>query len=406
MGQLADLADKKEGTGVDGLAGRHALSTAHLRHYHQRMVLKEVFSQPGVSQAQLREATGLSRPTLATILERLVNQGFLIRDRTEVPRRGAPVGKYFLNDRTLRFLGIDVGPEGMFGQWMDSSGQRLESVQWSRQEILQACLDQAPLPWSGQAMTAGAIAVPAMFDPRSEVLERSTVFPELVGCGLREHAMATTGRPFHYVHNAAAAALTEWEPGSEDFVVYMIVGTSVGVGYADHYGPAGLGPHHGEVAHLPVGSAGPLCPICGRHGCLESWVGLPALARAVGMDQALPWNTPEGLYAVRAKLLACQGAWPPSVVPALDALATATEILTQVVGEVPIIVGGRIGEVLLEGVLERLSLRSAWLRPVVQPPRSAPSERWRVAFGAALYARNRWLQAFPEDSGPSAEGAN
>lgn len=376
--------------------------TRHIRLYHQRLLVKALAVNPGSSQADLIEYCGLSRPTVGAILDSLLEQGYVVRDRSERPRRGAPVGRYFLNAERIRFLGIDISPAGAFGQWIDVSGRRLETVEWEQRGLLAPA--QALKVDSDAAISGGAIAVPAMFDPKSQRLERSTVVPELVVSRLRERFIAAHKAPFHYVHNAAAAALAEQSVSHEPFVVFMLVGTSIGAGYAGHEGPAGLGPHHGEIAHLPIDPRGPACAVCGREGCLESWAGLNAMARALDLAPAQAGTHRAILSSVRDRLERLAGRWPPALYGALEALATAAEILTQVVGELPLVLGGPIGEPLLAGVRERIAERPEWLKPRLRRPVFvAPDGSTRVAYGAALAARDRWLDTFPADAAQEQE---
>jgi predicted NBD/HSP70 family sugar kinase len=377
---------------------KRVLSTADVRQFHQHAVIQELFHHPGSSQAQLMSRTGLSRPTISEIMDGLVRDGIVIRDTSERPRRGAPTGKYFLNPERLIFIGLDVTQEHVFALRIDVTGQELDRAQLDRHRMLRWDQDLSGFPLLDQAFESGAIAVPAMFNATTQVIERSTVFPELVESRLRERLMAATHSQFGYVHNAAAAALTERGPGPETSAVYLLVGTSVGVGYAGPEGPAGLGPHHGEIAHLPIDGRGPQCPVCGQRGCLESLAGLVAVARSLGIEPQAEatWTEPEVLAAVRDKLTRLEGRWPSSLWSALDALATATEIVTQVMGEIPIVIGGRTGDLLWPGVVERLEARALWIKPQVRAPMTAISERWRIAYGAALFARDQWLATFPK----------
>ncbi len=376
--------------------------TRHIRLHHQRLLMKALSVHPGASQAELIEDSGLSRPTVGAILDTLCAQGYVVRDRSERARRGAPVGHYFLNAQEIRFLGVDIGPAGSFGQWIDINGRRLSSREWGQPGLLVPT--QAVQVDPDDTVSGGTIAVPAMFDPKSQQLERSTVVPELVPSRLRERFAAAYQAPFHYVHNAAAAALAEQSISHEPFVVFVLLRTSIGVGYADSEGPAGLGPHHGEIAHLPIDPAGPVCTVCGRRGCLESWVGIKALAHVLEVALTIGREDDRAILAeVRERLQSLDGRWPPALHGALEALATAAEILTQVVGEVPLVLGGPIGELLLTGVRERIKQHPAWLSPRLRPPRTVLPESFRVAYGAALAARDQWLDTFAIEMGSEQE---
>jgi glucokinase len=97
------------------------------------------------------------------------------------------------------------------------------------------------------------------------------------------------GIPVALENDADAAALGEAWAGSGQGVKRMVMLTiGTGVGYAlilngEIY--RGLGGEHPEGGHIPVDSSGPEC-YCGAHGCLESLVSGPAVARFAKESEA------------------------------------------------------------------------------------------------------------------------
>src|SRR5205085_1195506 len=53
----------------------------------------------------------------------------------------------------------------------------------------------------------------------------------------------------------------------------------------------------GEIGHIPVDPNGPQCG-CGRHGCLETYIGLTAAIRAVAPDLDGMAGDPEEVAAL------------------------------------------------------------------------------------------------------------
>ena len=118
------------------------------------------------------------------------------------------------------------------------------------------------------------------------------------------------GRPVRIANDANCLALSESTDGAgagAPVVFAVILGTGVGAGVVANgtllTGPNGLA---GEWGHNPLPwvrdaeRPGPAC-FCGRHGCIETWLSGPALAR----DHAA--HTGEALTAPQIGARAAQG---------------------------------------------------------------------------------------------------
>ena len=118
------------------------------------------------------------------------------------------------------------------------------------------------------------------------------------------------GRPVRIANDANCLALSEATDGAgagAPVVFAVILGTGVGAGVVANgtllTGPNGLA---GEWGHNPLPwvrdaeRPGPAC-FCGRHGCIETWLSGPALAR----DHAA--HTGEALTAPQIGARAAQG---------------------------------------------------------------------------------------------------
>jgi predicted NBD/HSP70 family sugar kinase len=102
---------------------------------------------------------------------------------------------------------------------------------------------------------------------------------------LRERLEATLGVPVaieNDVRAAAAGILDRRSLGDVQDFIYLSIGTGISAGVVlegrVHRGTRGLA---GEIGHIVVDAAGPVCP-CGLRGCLETIASGPAIARAAG----------------------------------------------------------------------------------------------------------------------------
>jgi len=93
---------------------------------------------------------------------------------------------------------------------------------------------------------------------------------------------ARLGRPVHIENDVNAAALGAWQAlggGSTESMAYLNLGTGLAAGLVLGgrlwRGSRGVA---GEIGHIPVDPAGPICP-CGQRGCLELTASGSGLAR-------------------------------------------------------------------------------------------------------------------------------
>ena len=91
------------------------------------------------------------------------------------------------------------------------------------------------------------------------------------------------GMPVVVANDANAAALAEHSFGDADSDMMLIkVGAGVGAGLLlDGVPLFGSRFAAGEIGHVVVGTDGGAECVCGKHGCLETWLATPRLERAL-----------------------------------------------------------------------------------------------------------------------------
>ncbi len=144
---------------------------------------------------------------------------------------------------------------------------------------------------TGQRGTVG-IGMPGTLSPATGLVKNSNSAC-LNGRALDRDLEAALGRKLRFANDANCFALSESiDGGAKDgrIVFGVILGTGVGGGIVVA-GRLLIGGNAiaGEWGHNPLPwpddeeRPGPLCS-CGRHGCIESFLSGPALARAGGTD--------------------------------------------------------------------------------------------------------------------------
>lgn len=158
------------------------------------------------------------------------------------------------------------------------------------------------------------------------------------------------GRPVRVENDVNAAALGAFHLqglGSGQSMAYLNLGTGLAAGLVLGgelwRGTSGVA---GEIGHIPVDPAGPVCP-CGQRGCLELYASGSAVARQWPSDDPLP---------VRALFDAAEAGDAEAAAVRdrlLQGTAEAARMLVLTVDVDDVVIGGgisRIGEPLLAGV--------------------------------------------------------
>ena len=260
-----------------------------LKAINRARALDVLFQERILSRPQLAERTGLSRATIAILIEELLQAG-LVREHGMGDSGGGrpPVLLEFNPDAALAL------------------GARLRDRRWGIVLTdLDACVVRrvdAPLsdlsPESAiAALQSGVAQITTGIDPARLLPAIGLGTPGLVDmtAGVVKTAvdvgwfdvpfgaMAATalGMAVHVANRSKVGALAELWNGRNAGVqnlIYISIGTGVAAGIVIQgqlY--TGVNSSAGELGHVTVQPGGPLCA-CGNRGCLQSLVSAPAIA--------------------------------------------------------------------------------------------------------------------------------
>ena len=279
---------------VDGPAMRRG-SRALLRDINVSLLIELVRETRPTSRAELARQSGLSAPTVSTIVGHLLERGILVEGATAPANGGRPPVLLDIDPRAGFVVGIKLRGDGLTTVVCDldarvvATHEAFASMVGAPQTAI-AEIEQA----TRRALRKGAV-------PRSKVLGvgvgLSGVIDSRRGVCTFSHLLqwrdAELARPLQrrlrlpvWVENDVnTLAIAEKWAGdaltARNFVT-LTVGRGVGLGIvidrALYRGASGAG---GEFGHMIVEPGGPKCE-CGRFGCLEALVGEDALLRRVG----------------------------------------------------------------------------------------------------------------------------
>lgn len=272
----------------------------HARAQHRSMVLQRLFHDGPASRADLARATGLTRVTVSDLVTGLLDEG-LVAELGSTPkgRIGKPATLVGLRTRDHQVVAVDLTDDAqMHGAVLDLGGDVLvrRSTPMDRRTgdaAVQAVADlcRELVATATRPVLGIGVASPGVVDEHGRVLQApNRGWSDLP---LAELLTATLNLPVHVANDADAACLGELTYGGAagDGVLVLTVGEGVGAGIVLG-GALVRGVRHaaGEIGHVTavderdlgttLDAIGPaVACACGRTGCLETILSVPALRR-------------------------------------------------------------------------------------------------------------------------------
>jgi len=295
-------------------------------------------------------------------------------------------------------IGLDIGATKTLGVVVDEQGAIRASVRRptvpGAQGVLATAVDvvEALRRQVGEAASGPiGVGVPGLVDARGGAVKHAVNLGVdgdwlPVGRLLAE----LVGVPVLVENDVNAATLGAVALSGADDLVYLSIGTGLAAGLVLD-GRLRRGDHGaaGEIGHVPVDPAGPLCS-CGQRGCLETVASGSALAAA--------W--PSGEQPAAQALFAAAAAGDREAANIrdrfADGVAEAVRVLSLSVDPRTIVLGGgvaQLGEPLLIAVTEALRRQTAHSPflaslDLVGRVRVVPADHPVAAVGAALLGRS------------------
>lgn len=310
-------------------------------------------------------------------------------------------------------IGVDIGGTKTDAVAVDDAGSIVEQMRLSTGYGPDAVLNTAVEAVSRVAELAGirveeatsiGVGVPGRVDARLGTVAHA-VNLGVDGLDLGAELSARLGVAVRVENDVNAAALgayhllvaegwpvPDWSGEADHSMAYLNLGTGLAAGIVANgrlwRGSRGTA---GEIGHIPVDPAGPLCP-CGQRGCLELMASGSAIARQWPTDHPQPAqhlfeaaDAGESLaIEVRERLV--------------ESVASAVRVLVLTVDVEFVVIGGGIaslGTALLDGVravLARRATESPFLASleladrVRLVPAGFPSAAVGAAFAGATFS--------------------
>lgn len=281
----------------------------HARGHNRSLVLQTLYRAGQQSRADIARETGLTRVTVSDLVAELMLDGLIIETgQREDVRPGKPATLLDLNRGAFQIIGIDLSEYTTFrGAVLDLDGQILQRAELPLADAIGADGPTLPVPSDPKGSIGRGVGNTALVIALAETLTALATLPVLgMGVGspgvvdlagvvlaapnlgwvnvpLQQLLAERFGVPVVVANDANVAALAEHSFGGADSDMMLIkVGHGVGAGLLLDGTPLfGSRFAAGEIGHVVVGTDGGEECACGKRGCLETWLAVPRLEKAI-----------------------------------------------------------------------------------------------------------------------------
>ncbi|MFJ3496941.1 ROK family protein [Streptomyces sp. NPDC086091] len=264
-------------------------------------IFTTVLSHGPLTRSDVADRTGLSAAAVTKAVRPLIGAGYLVEDTDDAPRAlGRPANPVRVDAGRAFFVGVKATGDELIGVLTDLccrirvarhlplTAPAPGAVLAALAELVGELLTEATE--FGAPVLGVGLAVSGDVD-RAEGVVRYSPFLRWRDVALAELAATTTGLPVTVDNDVRALTVAEqWfgaGAGLSDFAL-VTVGAGIGCGLVVH-GRVVAGAHGvaGEIGHVAIDPAGPLCR-CGNRGCVEAIAGESAVLDRVRAATGTP----------------------------------------------------------------------------------------------------------------------
>ncbi|HEX4155462.1 MAG TPA: ROK family transcriptional regulator [Acidobacteriaceae bacterium] len=257
------------------------------RDINRDVILELVRAKQPVARMELARASGLYPSTVSSIVEELIDEGWVVEGGTQRLPRGRRPTLLSLNEDIV-MLAVDVRPEQATIAVVDLNSRLLSqksivlpsNVERALPELI-AALERMREMHPSKSFEGIGLSMPGRVDP---VTQKLVLAPNLrwAGYEIAGEIEAALGLKVEMENEANACLIAEVWSGRLDGVRdAVLVAISEGIGTAvlsNGQMISGWGGLAGEFGHIVMDPAGPKCG-CGRTGCWEMFGSTRAAVR-------------------------------------------------------------------------------------------------------------------------------
>ncbi|MGX4641590.1 ROK family transcriptional regulator [Massilia sp. SYSU DXS3249] len=333
-----------------------------MREFNERVVLHAIRLHGSLPKAELARLTNLSTQTVSVIINRLLEEGFVVKRDSLRGRVGQPSQPIALNPEGAFSIGVQIGRRNLDVALIDFTGAPryrksivygMPSVEAVFGEIGEHLERIGELLGSERARRVSGIglAAPLAFGGWRELVGLSPQDADAwTRTNMRERLQQMTSLPVEFAKDTAAACVAELVAGrgrNLKSYLYVFVDTLLGGGLVINGQPhAGVYGNAGAIGSMPLGVADST-----RPGATPQLLATASLAR---LEEMLAAVGLERLPAGDARLL--QAPWAPVtrhwIEEAAGAIAFSINTSACLLDLEAVIVDGAMGSPLLAALID------------------------------------------------------
>jgi predicted NBD/HSP70 family sugar kinase len=256
-------------------------------------VLDHLRRHGSASRPELESVLGMSRQTIATVAQDLLDSGLLTERQGASEGRGRPSRRLVPQYPPGAVVGVDLGHRHL-AVAVATFELTVRAEAWSEVDVdshpdaalngaarlIRRLVDQVEDDARARHTEAGPVTtcvagVPGPLNAARHAVASPTILASWSGLDLASELSTRTGLTVHLDNDANLGALAEHRHGAardQDNVIYVKASDGVGAGLIINGGPArGSSGAAGEIGHTQITQEGAWCR-CGNRGCLETIV--------------------------------------------------------------------------------------------------------------------------------------
>jgi len=256
------------------------------KDHNSRLILNTIYHQGDISRADIARKTGLTRPTVSSIVAELIEDRLVIETGLGPSAGGKPPTLLNISENAFQCICADLGNQEFRGAVVNLRGEIIQRfnipIDDQNGELALECvytLVDNLLSLADSPILGIGIGTPGLMDAQRGVV-RNAVNLDWSNLPLGKLLEDRYDLPVYIANDCQAAALGEFTFGESENSKNMIVikiGRGIGAGivingqlyYGDNFGA-------GEIGHVVVADNGERCR-CGNYGCLETIVSSRAI---------------------------------------------------------------------------------------------------------------------------------
>ena len=272
------------------------LTSSRVNDIHKKMVFRYIWEKEQVSRTQIRSNFGFSKSTVSGIIRDLIDQGLIVENGQEDAPLGRKPELLTVNPKgpvvlsvLLKDLGdVEVAIVDLKGTILNRESFTLLTKEPPRAAVDEVAwfVNEALSRFPETTCLGIGLGAPGIVNHRSGVIEYSAHFGwKGIPIGSMLAASVNQKFPILVDNRTTAATLGEMWFGSgknSRNLICINCGEAIGAGIViEGKIYRGFLDGVGEIGHIPLIQNGNPC-FCGKTGCIESMVSLPALMKKMG----------------------------------------------------------------------------------------------------------------------------